>query len=351
MIGRWGVVDPLAEIYQGLSPFNYKLNNPTKYIDPNGMWVENPDSYSTDIPDEIRNFFSSHGSGAKEKPNGNCCPENETKPVEALSGFASKTVDFMNSPLTGVGILALEESSADVLKDANPFSRATGNLRVLNSLAGAMGKVGYLTGAISIRLDYKNTQKSSERFTYNTIVTSLPWAVEGGAATYSAVTGTALFGSTPAGWIAASIGLMGVAGGQVYDGVSWWIDEVSKGLGSISHEMKKGVNPNLLMPSDSLLKFNIIELENILPRVLELNGYTYKWKNKDYSESSVESSLDIGLIAQEVELYFPEIVVNDENGTKLIAYYKLIPVLIEALKEQNKILCDQENLIAQQQKN
>jgi len=77
--------------------------------------------------------------------------------------------------------------------------------------------------------------------------------------------------------------------------------------------------------SDLALKTNIKPLENSLAKILQLQGVSFNWK--DSGEPS------IGLIVQEVEKIFPELVSGNE-GSKTVDYGKLVPVLIEAIKEQ-----------------
>ena len=46
-IGRFGTIDPLAEKYPDTSPFTYVANNPIKYTDPTGMWIDIKDGDNT----------------------------------------------------------------------------------------------------------------------------------------------------------------------------------------------------------------------------------------------------------------------------------------------------------------
>ncbi|WP_367916105.1 RHS repeat-associated core domain-containing protein [Leadbetterella sp. DM7] len=56
-IGRWDRNDPAGELYYGYSGYNYVLNNPLSLTDPNGMWVNEGNRVTTDIPEEIAAFM------------------------------------------------------------------------------------------------------------------------------------------------------------------------------------------------------------------------------------------------------------------------------------------------------
>ena len=59
-------------------------------------------------------------------------------------------------------------------------------------------------------------------------------------------------------------------------------------------------------------------------------------KTEEYPEKNFSIEKQIGLIAQDVEKVFPELVVTDSEGYKSVAYQNLVAVLIEAVKEQQK---------------
>ena len=77
--------------------------------------------------------------------------------------------------------------------------------------------------------------------------------------------------------------------------------------------------------SDITLKNNIQPVSNPLEKINQLSGYTFNWNHNDKPA--------VGVMAQEVEKVFPEMVTTGTDGYKRVNYDSLVPVLIEAIKE------------------
>lgn len=90
--------------------------------------------------------------------------------------------------------------------------------------------------------------------------------------------------------------------------------------------------------SDSRLKTNIIPIENPLQKVLKLRGVTFDWKTKEFPSRMFSENRALGFIAQEVEQVIPEVVQteNSTEGFKSVQYDKVVALLVEAIKEQQK---------------
>lgn len=86
--------------------------------------------------------------------------------------------------------------------------------------------------------------------------------------------------------------------------------------------------------SDGRYKQDIQPIAGALEKLSRINGRYYHWKQADFPEKKFSTQRQIGVIAQEVEPYFPELVFTDPDGYKSVDYARLTPVLIEALKEQ-----------------
>jgi hypothetical protein len=84
--------------------------------------------------------------------------------------------------------------------------------------------------------------------------------------------------------------------------------------------------------SDERLKENIIPIQNALEKVNQISGNTYDWKEGNENIHSHKGN-DVGVIAQEIEQILPQIVTHRDNGFKAVQYEKMIPLLIEAIKE------------------
>ncbi len=85
----------------------------------------------------------------------------------------------------------------------------------------------------------------------------------------------------------------------------------------------------LTQNSDETLKKNIEPIANASHLLQQLHGYRYQWK-----DANADADIQLGLLAQEVQKVLPELVKKGDNGKLGVNYSGLIPVLLEALKEQ-----------------
>jgi hypothetical protein len=101
----------------------------------------------------------------------------------------------------------------------------------------------------------------------------------------------------------------------------------------VNYDGSATLSGDLTINSDMRLKSNILSLSGALAKLLEIDGKTYTMKSN-------EKDTKIGLLAQDVLKVFPELVKAENNSEETLSvnYQGLIPVLINAIKEQQEEL-------------
>jgi hypothetical protein len=99
-------------------------------------------------------------------------------------------------------------------------------------------------------------------------------------------------------------------------------------------EIRATNNITAFFSSDERLKDNVQVIANALAKVLQIRGVEFDWNNLDEPEDGYfVRKHDVGVIAQEIEKVLPEVVGTREDGIKAVKYDRIIPLLIEAIKE------------------
>ena len=119
------------------------------------------------------------------------------------------------------------------------------------------------------------------------------------------------------------------SGVKLYDGnTGEKLRTIGTGI-SITGELQVTGDITAFYSSDERLKDNINLIDNSLEKVISISGNTFDWNDKSNKEGS-----DTGLIAQEVEsLGLPGLVTTRDNGYLAVDYHKVVPLLVEAIKE------------------
>lgn len=98
----------------------------------------------------------------------------------------------------------------------------------------------------------------------------------------------------------------------------------------------------LTQNSDARLKTKIKPLLNTTESLQNLSGYSYYWKDETSNQG-----MQIGLIAQEVQKVYPDLVSESPGGTLSVNYSGFVPILLEAIKEQELTIRSQHTTITE----
>jgi len=88
--------------------------------------------------------------------------------------------------------------------------------------------------------------------------------------------------------------------------------------------------------SDERLKDNITYIHKPIDKINKIGGYKFTWNDKQ----DTYLGKDVGVLAQEIEAVLPEVVTTRATGYKAVKYEKIVPLLIEGIKELDKKIKD-----------
>ena len=103
--------------------------------------------------------------------------------------------------------------------------------------------------------------------------------------------------------------------------------------------------------SDKRFKKDIKVIPQAMESLENISGVSYTYQTEKFEKRSLPTGKSMGLIAQEVQKVYPELVNEDEEGYLSVNYDGLIPVLIEALKEQKAHIQKLESKVNQLENN
>ncbi len=140
----------------------------------------------------------------------------------------------------------------------------------------------------------------------------------------------------------SQITLSSTTGGSTTSDVQFGSLGIGTAASGVSGEIRATGDITAYYSSDERLKENIQPIQNALSKVEAISGNTYDWK-EGFENIHSHIGNDLGVIAQEVQSILPEIVTERETGYLAVDYIKLVPVLIEAIKELSAKVKDLEN--------
>lgn len=98
--------------------------------------------------------------------------------------------------------------------------------------------------------------------------------------------------------------------------------------------------------SDITFKTNINQIESASNKIMRIEGVSFNFRNEEYPDMGLPEGSHYGFIAQDLKEILPDLVNEGSDGKLSVAYTEMIPILLEAFKEQEIIIAEKQVLIS-----
>jgi hypothetical protein len=264
---------------------------------------------ATQTSAELVKITGTAGQTAFKVDTGNTVLSDTTISSATLTACSSSSATLTGGSINNMVIGGATKAAAGfTTATIDPNSAAGGGVVVSNTATQTSAELVKITGTAG--------QTAFKVVTGNTVLSDT---------TISSATLTAFTGSSSSATL---------TGGSINDMV---IGGTTPAAGTFTTLSNSG---GVVAASDRRFKMNITGITSPLSIVRQLDGKKYLFKTSEFPQRGFSDKPQFGFIAQEVEKILPHIVTTQKDGYKGISYSQVIPVLVEAVKEQQAEIAD-----------
>lgn len=118
-----------------------------------------------------------------------------------------------------------------------------------------------------------------------------------------------------------------------------------------SEVLNESIYLDVFAGSDVRFKTDISSVDEDTNKLLHLNAYKYSYKRDEFPKENFPKGEQVGVLAQEVEAEYPDLVKQNELGYRYVNYSKLSVMLLQGMKDLQKTVKEQEQEIRELKKN
>lgn len=244
-----------------------------------------------------------------------------------LNNFTSSLNTFTGSINTFTGSIQSEVNTLTAATSSYILSSQTSSMTVLSASYA-------LTASHETTFELSSSHAEVADEVPFTGITGLPVLISGSSLS-SAAQGTVTLTTNGVAATAVDLGV------QTSDHVQFHCIGVGTAASTVLGEIRAVGDITAYYSSDKRLKDNIIPISDALGKLDEIQGVEFDWIPKEGVHS--HEGHDIGVIAQEIEKIAPEAVTTRDSGYLAVKYEKLVPILIQAIKELKSRVIELEN--------